>query len=260
MHTTAIQQQQQFTGCQEPSQPSSDLGLSRSSANPSEQLFRGLAGSCWINLLGSFHTGHTLQWIFIFFFFFFLQLWINISLQILQKWLSRGYDVPEFSPLWLLEILSQRHVIEKHCPEAPALYFCFTQDSSSSFICIFFFQCSISMNNQGSPETATLQHIFFHISIKQKHRHHPKLILSNDSFQYQQLLLKMLSVLIGLTVLLFYATVLYCYLFILLYFSETFLWIRTPLWKIQCHLPCFVGCCHCQKPEGNPYPKTGVLS
>jgi len=70
LHTTAIQQQQQFTGCQELSQPSSDLGLSRSSANPSEQLFRGLAGSCWINLLGSFHTGHTLQWIFIFFFFF----------------------------------------------------------------------------------------------------------------------------------------------------------------------------------------------
>lgn len=75
-------------------------------------------------------------------FFFFLQLWINISLQILQKWLSRGYDVPEFSPLWLLEILSQRHVIEKHCPEAPALYFCFTQDSSSSFICIFFFSAA----------------------------------------------------------------------------------------------------------------------
>lgn len=76
----------------------------------------------------------------------FLQLWINISLQILQKWLSRGYDVSEFSPLWLLEILSQKHT-RKHCPEATALYFSFTQDSPSSFF--FLFQCSISMNNQG---------------------------------------------------------------------------------------------------------------
>lgn len=130
-HGVAVQQPQ-FTGCQESSQPSSDPGLSLPSANPAEWPLWGLPRGGWINLLGSSHIGHTFRWIFI----LFLQSQLNISLKILQKWLSGGYHAPKFSPLWQLEILSQGHVTRNHCPEATMLYFCFTQDSLSSFFFI----------------------------------------------------------------------------------------------------------------------------
>lgn len=68
-HTIAVKQQHQFTGCQECSQSSSDLRLSLSSANPAEEFRGGLPRGGWINLLGSFHTGHTVQGMFILSFF-----------------------------------------------------------------------------------------------------------------------------------------------------------------------------------------------
>lgn len=64
-YAVAVQQQQQFAGCQECSQSSSSLGLSLCSANPAEELCRGLPRGGWINLLGSSHTSHTVQRIFI---------------------------------------------------------------------------------------------------------------------------------------------------------------------------------------------------
>lgn len=64
-HTVTVQLQQQFTVCQECSQSFSYLGLSLFSANLAEELHGGLPRGSWINLLGSFHTGHTIQSIFI---------------------------------------------------------------------------------------------------------------------------------------------------------------------------------------------------
>lgn len=69
-HKVTVQLQKQFTVCLESSQSSSYLGLSLSSANPAEELCGGLPRGSWINLLGSSHTGHTIQWIFMLSFFF----------------------------------------------------------------------------------------------------------------------------------------------------------------------------------------------
>lgn len=86
-HRVTVQLQQQFTVCQECSQSSSYLGLSLSSANPAEELYGCLPRGRWINLLGSSHTGHTIQSIFFFFGSAFLWV-IRVVLRLSLFWIS----------------------------------------------------------------------------------------------------------------------------------------------------------------------------
>ena len=130
-HTIAVQQQQQFAGCQECSQSSSDLGLSLSSASPAREVRGGLPRGGWINLLGSSHTGHTVQWIFILFFCVPVK---NFFVQILEV-TEQGLWHAEVQPsLPTGNSFPRIHVTRNCCPEATAIYFCFTQDSPSYFL------------------------------------------------------------------------------------------------------------------------------
>lgn len=115
----------------------------------------------------------------------------------------------KFNPLCLLEFLFQGHMPQETAARRQQQYI----SVSLRTLALIFFLFSISLSNQSCPETVTLLDMSLHISIRQNHRLLLKLTLGNDPFQYQLLLLKMLS---ALAVLLFYVSILYSYSFVLL--------------------------------------------